>query len=245
MSLVTVATDGGCIGNAGDDPAGWAWYVDPDNYQHGHLPNSTNNKAELTAILWAVKMIPSELDLLILADSQYAIKALSHGSQGWIDGWAKRGWVTSSGGPVKNSLLIQTIDKAIAARKGKVTFQWVKGHAGHPLNAEADRLANTAARTPWLGVTAGPGWANAPEDLVESAPAIPSRADTIVDEVHALLAKRVNCEPYRSAGHEEDICAVNGHDDPWDYDRDWCGTVAKVRQTVRGILALTREEDLR
>lgn len=159
---IIVATDGGCIGNRGADPAGWAWYVDEDNHAYGHLPGSTNNIAELTAVHKVATMLPPEADLLLLVDSKYAIQCLTPKSEGgWVDGWIKRGWKKASGGPVLNREVIQPAYEALQARKargGKTTFQWVKGHNGDAMNEAVDKLANKAARSPQVGPLAGPGW---------------------------------------------------------------------------------------
>ena len=152
-----VATDGGCINNPG--PGGWAWYVDEDNWASGALDDTTNNVMELTAILRAATDIPGHLDIELLVDSQYAIKATSHGKDGWVDGWIKKGWRTAGGSPVKNVELIQAAVAALDARTGSTIFTWVKGHAGHELNSLADEIANRRARRQsWHD---GPGWTGA------------------------------------------------------------------------------------
>ena len=72
----------------------------------------------------------------IHTDSQY----VKNGIQGWLHGWKKNGWKTAAKKPVKNVELWQALDEA--TRRHKITWHWVKGHAGHDLNERADRLAN-------------------------------------------------------------------------------------------------------
>jgi ribonuclease H len=93
-------------------------------------------------------------DLHILADSQYAINVISK----WSPGWKKRGWVKSDKKPIKNLELIQEIDRAMQGRT--VTFEWVKGHAGHPLNERADDAARSCAEAYRDGraIPTGPGF---------------------------------------------------------------------------------------
>lgn len=137
--MIEVATDGSCLGNPG--PAGWAWYVDDTTWACGSWAHGTNNMGELAAIAHAAAELPAEADLRILADSQYAIKAYT----AWAPGWRRRGWVTSKGAPVANRDIIEAGLDALAARTGSTTFEWVRGHSGHPLNEAVDRLALYAA----------------------------------------------------------------------------------------------------
>ena len=131
---ITAAADGSSLGNPG--PAGWAWYVDEDTWDAGGWPKGTNNLGELTAILRLLQATAQTgEELHILADSQYAINVVSK----WRLGWKKRGWTKADKKPIKNLELIQEIDRAMEGRR--VTFEWVKGHAGHPENERCDQLA--------------------------------------------------------------------------------------------------------
>ena len=133
-----VAIDGSALGNPG--PAGWAWYVDENCWAAGGWPNSSNNRGELTALLELLKATaPTNEELHVLADSQYVINSVTK----WMSGWKKRGWRKSDKSPVLNADLMQAIDKAITGRK--VSFEWVRGHSGHPLNEAADDKARAAA----------------------------------------------------------------------------------------------------
>ena len=147
---ITAAADGSSLGNPG--PAGWAWYVDEDTWDAGGWPQGTNNLGELTAILRLLQATAETgEELHILADSQYAINVVSK----WRHGWKKRGWTKADKKPIKNLELIQEIDRAMEGRR--VTFEWVKGHAGHRMNERADDLARGCAEAYQAGRTPEPG----------------------------------------------------------------------------------------
>ena len=147
---IKAAADGSSLGNPG--PAGWAWYVDEDTWDAGGWPKGTNNLGELTAILRLLQATAETgEELHILADSQYAINVVSK----WRLGWKKRGWTKADKKPIKNLELIQEIDRAMEGRR--VTFEWVKGHAGHHMNERADDLARACAEAYQAGRTPEPG----------------------------------------------------------------------------------------
>ncbi len=99
-----------------------------------------------------------EEPLRILCDSQYAINCCTR----WIPSWKKRGWRKADNKPVMNLELLQQLDQELEGRR--VSFQWVKGHAGHPLNEKADDLARAAATAYQQGtpLDSGPGFGKAP-----------------------------------------------------------------------------------
>jgi len=179
---ITAAADGSSLGNPG--PAGWAWYVDEDTWDAGGWPQGTNNLGELTAILRLLEATAETgEELHILADSQYAINVVSK----WRLGWKKRGWTKADKKPIKNLELIQEIDRAMEGRR--VTFEWVKGHAGHRMNERADDLARACAEAYQAGRTPepGPGFggaASAPAS-VEPHDAVEPSASTPVGQEHA------------------------------------------------------------
>lgn len=155
--MLTVGVDGSALGNPG--PAGWAWYIDDSNWAAGGWPKATNNRGELSAIIEILKATEhTHHDLTILADSQYAINAVTK----WLPGWKKRGWKKADGKPVVNKDLMVQLDELMTAAQAadrNITFQWVRGHAGHPLNEAADSRANAAATAFQAGQTpdSGPG----------------------------------------------------------------------------------------
>lgn len=152
---LTVATDGSCLKNPGG-ASGWAWYVDKNCWAAGGIQSGTNQQAELMAIVAALRTIPGWLPLRVRTDSQYALNVATK----WMAGWKARNWRKADGQPVMNLDLIQDLDRALTARSAPVTFEWVRGHRGDPMNEAADALcyaASTAVkrRQP---VAAGPGW---------------------------------------------------------------------------------------
>lgn len=152
---LTVAVDGSALGNPG--PAGWAWVISADEWDSGGWDHGTNNLGELTAvqqILLATEAAGLQDEPLhLLADSQYAINVITK----WMHGWKKRSWTKADKKPIANLELIQDIDRLIAGRP--VTFEWVRGHAGHHLNELADDRAREAATLHQSGKVApgGPG----------------------------------------------------------------------------------------
>lgn len=154
---ITAAADGSALGNPG--PAGWAWYVDEDRWDAGGWPHATNNQGELRAVLELLHATAHlDEDLLILCDSQYVINSVTK----WMPGWKKKCWKKSDGKPVLNRELLEQLDEALSGRRYR--FEWVKGHAGHPLNEAADSKARAVSEAYSRGavIPEGPGWPGAP-----------------------------------------------------------------------------------
>ena len=216
---ITAAADGSSLGNPG--PAGWAWYVDEDTWDAGGWQQGTNNLGELTAIL---RLLQATADtgeeLHILADSQYAINVVSK----WRLGWKKRGWTKADKKPIKNLELIQEIDRAMEGRR--VTFEWVKGHAGHRMNERADDLARACAEAYQAGriPEPGPGFgggssrgaasagqasggAASASAAVEPHDAVESGASTPADQQHAE-ADKAAAAPTRPSEHAEETATA-------------------------------------
>ncbi len=101
----------------------------------GGEANTTNNRMELLAAINALETLGKPCAITVVTDSQY----VKNGVTGWIHGWKRNGWKTSAKKPVKNADLWQRLDDAQA--RHHVTWEWVKGHAGHPENERADELA--------------------------------------------------------------------------------------------------------
>ena len=150
---IVAAADGSALGNPG--PAGWAWYVDDEHWAAGGWAHATNNQGELKAVLELFRATAHlDDDLLVLCDSQYVINSVTK----WMPGWKRKGWRKGDGKPVLNVELLKEIDAEIQGRRYR--FEWVKGHANHPLNEAADVRARAVAtafqsRSPIPG---GPGW---------------------------------------------------------------------------------------
>jgi ribonuclease HI len=132
-------TDGACSGNPG--PGGWAWAVPGGRYASGAAAHTTNQRMEISAAYEAVKALPGRLE--IVSDSTYVVNCFR---DRWYEGWLKRGWKSSKRQPVANRDLWEPFIDLVLER-GDVTFTWVKGHAGDPMNDLVDRLAVEAAMT--------------------------------------------------------------------------------------------------
>ena len=145
--LIVAATDGSCDPNPG--PGGWAWTIDQRRWRAGAAERTTNNAMELRAVSELLAAVPADRPLLVHVDSRYSLSAVCH----WAPGWIANGWITSSGKPVLNRDAIEAILDLAQGRP--LRLNWVKGHAGHPLNERADQLAANAMRA---GRPAGPGW---------------------------------------------------------------------------------------
>lgn len=105
----------------------------------------TNQRAELTAILRALEIVPRNRDVSIVTDSRYAIDCVTS----WSINWRKNGWKTAAGKSVENKDLVESVLNRIEERKAfkvQTNFEWIKGHANHHGNVEADKLAVTGAR---------------------------------------------------------------------------------------------------
>lgn len=137
--MIIAAADGSSLSNPG--PSGWAWFIDKENWASGGWSHSTNNRAELTAVLDLLHatLPASDEPLHILCDSQYVINSLTK----WMPGWKRRGWKRSNNQPVLNPDILSELDHAMAGRA--LSFEWVKGHAGHQLNEIVDTLARDTA----------------------------------------------------------------------------------------------------
>jgi ribonuclease HI len=133
-----VYTDGACRGNPG--PGGWAWAVPDGPSASGGEGRTTNQRMEITAVLEAVRSLPGRLH--VVSDSTYVVHCFR---DRWWQGWRRRGWRNSQGKPVANRDLWEPL-LALAVDSGRdVTFDWVKGHSGDPMNDLVDRLATAAA----------------------------------------------------------------------------------------------------
>ena len=167
---LTAAADGSALGNPG--PAGWAWVIDGDQWRAGGWPRATNNQGELMAVLDLLHATADRGEPLhVLCDSQYVINSVTQ----WMPGWKRRGWRKADGKPVLNRELLEALDVALQGRT--VTFEWVKGHAGHPLNEAADDRARAAAEAYSRGAEPprGPGLAGRTLPTPEVAVATPAQ----------------------------------------------------------------------
>jgi ribonuclease HI/uncharacterized phage-like protein YoqJ len=130
-------TDGACLGNPG--PGGWAWAIPGDRYASGAAAATTNQRMEITAALEAARAIEGRLE--IVSDSTYVVNCFR---DRWWEGWLRRDWKNSKKEPVANRDLWEPFIQLVRDR-GDITFAWVKGHSGDPMNDLVDRLAVEAA----------------------------------------------------------------------------------------------------
>lgn len=137
---VIIHTDGACSGNPG--PGGWGAILefgDARKELKGGERDTTNNRMELLAAISALEALKKPCSVDLTTDSQY----VRQGITSWIHNWKRNGWKTADKKPVKNADLWQEL--LAAAKPHKIKWQWVKGHAGHPENERADKLASDAA----------------------------------------------------------------------------------------------------
>ncbi|OZG73638.1 ribonuclease HI [Hahella sp. CCB-MM4] len=147
MKKVEIYTDGACKGNPG--PGGWGVvliYGKQRKELWGGEANTTNNRMELTAAIQGLNALKQPCQVELYTDSQYVRKGITE----WMTNWKKKQWRTASGSPVKNSELWKLLDEA--CQRHQVSWHWVKGHSGHPLNELADELANRGVLEPSSGV---------------------------------------------------------------------------------------------
>jgi ribonuclease HI len=140
LAQVDIFTDGACKGNPGR--GGWGAIVRSGAHQKemsGGEPHTTNNRMEMLAAIRALQALKRPCEVTLHTDSIY----LRDGITKWIHGWMRNGWKTADRKPVKNAELWQEL--LDAAEPHEIKWQWVKGHAGHPENERADRLACAAA----------------------------------------------------------------------------------------------------
>jgi ribonuclease HI len=134
---VEAFTDGACRGNPG--PGGWGVVLRAGDHVKelsGGEPMTTNNRMELKAAIEALAALKRPCRVDLYTDSVYVRSGITE----WLPAWRARGWRTADKKPVKNKDLWEAL--AALAERHEVSWHWVKGHAGHPENERADRLAN-------------------------------------------------------------------------------------------------------
>jgi ribonuclease HI len=148
---VVVYTDGACSGNPG--PGGWAWAVAPgaEPWGSGAEAHTTNQQMEIQAVLEALRFF-AEGPVEVVSDSTYVVNCFR---DRWYEGWMARGWKNSKKEPVANQDRWKPLVDIYRRRAGEITFRWVKGHSGDPMNDRVDRLAVDAAVTQCGGGSIG------------------------------------------------------------------------------------------
>jgi len=138
---VEIYTDGSCLGNPG--PGGWGVlmrYGGSEKTFSGACDNTTNNRMELFAAIYALESLTRPSVVRITTDSKYVQRGVNE----WLQGWKKNNWRTAAKKPVKNQDLWQRLDLQLDMHD--IEWLWVKGHSGHKENEIVDVLANAAAQ---------------------------------------------------------------------------------------------------
>jgi len=140
MNSVQIFTDGACKGNPGR--GGWAALLrtgETEKELVGSEAHTTNNRMEMLAVIRALQALKRPCAVDLHSDSKYVIDGITK----WVHGWQKRGWVTAARKPVLNADLWREL--IAATQPHKISWHWVRGHAGHTENERVDRLASAAA----------------------------------------------------------------------------------------------------
>ena len=138
---VELYTDGACSGNPG--PGGWGVLLragEREKELSGAVSETTNNRMELMAAIEGLRALKRSADVDLYTDSVYVRDGITR----WLANWKSNGWRTAGRKPVKNQDLWEAL--AAAMQPHRVTWHWVRGHAGNEGNERADSLARGAIR---------------------------------------------------------------------------------------------------
>ena len=137
MKHIDIYTDGSCRSNPG--PGGWGAilvYKGIEKELSGGEAQTTNNRMELTAVIKSLQALKEECEITLTSDSKYVLDALTNG---WAESWRSKGWKKADRSPALNPDLWEILLEEI--KRHKITYVWVKGHAGHPYNERCDKMA--------------------------------------------------------------------------------------------------------
>ena len=140
MKHVEIFTDGSCKGNPG--PGGWGALLRMGRHEKelsGGEADTTNNRMEMTAVIRGLAALIEPCRVDLYSDSNYVIDGITK----WVDGWKRKGWVTSSKKPVRNADLWHELIEV--AGRHEIEWHWVKGHNGHTENERVDQIASAEA----------------------------------------------------------------------------------------------------
>ncbi|AEM48720.1 Ribonuclease H [Acidithiobacillus ferrivorans SS3] len=153
--IIELFTDGGCRGN----PGMGAWgaclrLAGQEKVLWGFVPETTNNRMELTAALRGLEALKRPSVVRVISDSRY----LRDGMTQWLAGWQRRGWRTAAGDAVKNKDIWERL--VTVAAPHEIQWEWVRGHSGHIENERVDALLNLVMDQCAAGGQAqeGEGW---------------------------------------------------------------------------------------
>ncbi|MGB0563092.1 MAG: ribonuclease HI [Spirulinaceae cyanobacterium] len=148
---VTIYTDGACLGNPG--PGGYGVLLIYGGHRkelQGGYRRTTNNRMEIQAAIAGLEALKEPCTVELYTDSKYVVDAIE---KGWAKRWRANGWRKNKKEPAKNpdlwAQLLQLCDRH------RVSFRWVKGHAGQPENERCDDIARASAQGMDLAVDEG------------------------------------------------------------------------------------------
>ncbi|MCL2578698.1 MAG: ribonuclease HI [Oscillospiraceae bacterium] len=142
MKQVTLYTDGACSGNPG--PGGWGTilrYGEHERELCGGQPHTTNNRMELTAVIEGLAALKEPCAVSLYSDSTYVVNSVE---KGWVYNWKKKNWMKKPNEPVPNADLWQKLLPLLSHHT--VSFNWIRGHVGHPENERCDQMAVACAQ---------------------------------------------------------------------------------------------------
>lgn len=154
---VTIYTDGACTGNPG--PGGYCAILEYNAHRRelsGGFRRTTNNRMEMMAVIKALEALKEPCQVRVVSDSEYVVNGIT---KGWAKVWRAKAW-RRSGKVVPNWELWRRLLELCEYHR--VTFEWVRGHAGHAENERCDELAVAAA-----------GGADLPADAGYEQPPVP------------------------------------------------------------------------
>lgn len=140
MKKVNVYSDGACSGNPG--PGGYGTVIEYNGVTKElseGFPQTTNNRMELLGAIVGLEALKEPCEVTLYSDSRYLCESVN---QRWVYGWKARGWKKADKKPALNVDLWQRLLPLLETHQ--VTFVWIKGHAGHPMNEKCDSLAVAA-----------------------------------------------------------------------------------------------------
>ena len=142
LKAVDIFTDGACSGNPG--PGGWAAILRYGQHEleiSGSMPQTTNNRMEVFALISALGKLKTRCQITVYSDSAYLVNAFN---EHWLENWQRRDWKNSEGKPVENQDLWRLLLLTIRKKGHVMRFQKVKGHSDHPENNRCDAMARDA-----------------------------------------------------------------------------------------------------
>ena len=143
LKAVDIFTDGACSGNPG--PGGWAAILRYGQHEmeiSGSMPQTTNNRMEVFAVISALGKLKTRCQVTVHSDSAYLVNAFS---QNWIENWQRNGWKNAAKKPVENQDLWKWL--LTVMQPHNVTIVKVKGHADNKWNNRCDELATGQIRS--------------------------------------------------------------------------------------------------